>query len=60
MVRFLRGERRLDTPRSPSVPPWDLVLILKALSLPPFEPLATVAVKELSLKTALLFALSSA
>lgn len=32
VVRFLRGARRF------LMPPWDLVLVLKALSLPPFEP----------------------
>lgn len=60
MVRFLRGARRLYHPRPPSMPPWDLALVLKALSLPPFEPLASITVKELSLKTALLLALASA
>lgn len=38
----------------------DLALVLKALSLPLFEPLEVVAISELSLKTILLFALASA
>ncbi|XDV15183.1 hypothetical protein PO909_015313 [Leuciscus waleckii] len=60
VTRFLRGARRLCPSQPPSVPPWDLALVLRALSLPPFEPLASIAVKELSLKTALLLALASA
>lgn len=60
VISFLRGARRLCPSRPPSVPPWDLALVLRALSLPPFEPLASIAVKELSLKTALLLALASA
>lgn len=47
-------------PRSPSVPPWDLSLVLRALALPPFEPLEEASMKELSLKTVLLLALASA
>ncbi len=58
--RFLKGVRRLHPPRLPSVPPWDLEVVLKALSQPPFEPLTSVGLKELSLKTVLLLALASA
>ncbi|XP_056614726.1 TBC1 domain family member 20 isoform X1 [Triplophysa dalaica] len=60
VVRFLRGARRLFPPRSPSVPPWDLALVLKALSFPPFEPLDAASLRELTLKTVLLLALASA
>ncbi len=35
-------------------------MVLRALSQPPFEPLASVDLKELSIKTALLLALASA
>ncbi len=59
VVRFL-GARRLHPPRPPSVPPWDLEVVLRALSQPPFEPLTSVGLKELSLKTTLLLALASA
>lgn len=38
VVRFLQGVRRLNPPRPPTMPPWDLALVLRALSLPPFEP----------------------
>lgn len=38
VVRFLKGVRRLHPTCPPSVPPLDLALVLKALSLPSFEP----------------------
>ncbi len=60
VVSFLKGARRLHPPRPPSVPPWDLEVVLRALSQPPFEPLTSVGLKELSLKTTLLLALASA
>ncbi len=50
----------MHPPCPPSVPPWDLEVVLRALSQPPFEPLASVDLKELSIKTALLLALASA
>ncbi|KAI2664111.1 3-methylorcinaldehyde synthase [Labeo rohita] len=31
ITRFLRGARRLRPPRPPTVPPWDLALVLEAL-----------------------------
>ncbi len=49
VVSFLKGAKRLHPPRPPSVPPWDLEVVLKAISLPPFEPLTSVGLKELSL-----------
>ncbi len=58
VVSFLKGARRLHPPRPPSVPPWDLEVVLRALSQPPFEPLTSVGLKELSLKTTLLLALA--
>ncbi len=60
VVSFLKGAKRLHPPRPLSVPPWDLEVVLKALSQPPFEPLTSVGLKELSLKTILLLALASA
>ncbi len=60
VVSFLKGAKRLHPPRPPSVPPWDLEVVLKTLSQPPFEPLTSVGLKELSLKTILLLALASA
>ncbi len=59
VVRFLRGARRLNLPRPPSIPSWDLSLVLRALQQGPFEPLQTVEPKFLSMKTLLLLALAS-
>jgi len=53
-VRFLKGDRR-----PPSVPPWDLSMVLGALRGPSFAPFQLVDLKPLSLKTALLLALVS-
>ncbi len=36
VVRFLRGARRLNPPRPPSIPSWDLSLVLRALQQGPF------------------------
>ena len=40
-------------------PQWSLVLVLRALQKPPFEPLESVSLKALSCKTAFLVALAS-
>ncbi len=53
VVRFLRGAR------PPSLPSWDLALVLRALQIAPFEPLQSVELKFLSMKTLLLTALAS-
>ncbi len=59
VIRFLRGARRLNPPRPPSLPSWDLALVLRALQIAPFEPLLSVELKFLSMKTLLLTALAS-
>ncbi len=59
IVRFLRGARRLNPPRSPLMPSWDLSIVLAGLQRGPFEPLDSVELKFLSAKTALLTALTS-
>ncbi len=59
VVRFLRGARRLNPPRPHLVPSWDLPSVLAALKEEPFEPLQTIELKFLSLKTVLLTALAS-
>ncbi len=59
VVRFLRRARRLNPPRPPSLPSWDLALVLRALITAPFEPLQSVELKFLSMKTLLLTALAS-
>ena len=58
--RFLKGCVRLRPVVRTVVPSWDLQLVLRALCRAPFEPLAQVPLKVLSVKTALLLALSSA
>ncbi len=59
VIGFLRGGRRLNPPRPSSLPSWDLALVLIALQTAPFEPLQSVELKFLSLKTLLLTALAS-
>ncbi len=56
VVRFLRGARRLNPTRPPSIPSWDLSLVLRALQQGPFEPFQTVEPKFLSMKTLLALA----
>ncbi len=55
----MKGARRMNPSRSPLVPSWDLSIILAGLQRGPFEPLDSVELKFLSLKTALLTALTS-
>ncbi len=38
VIRFLRRARRLNPPRPPSIPSWDLSLVLRALQQGQFEP----------------------
>ncbi len=59
VVRFLKGSRRLNTPRSITFLTWDLPTVLRALKSPPFELLQSVDLHPLMLKTALLLALAS-
>ncbi len=59
IVRFLKGARRMNPSRSPLVPSWDLSIVLAGLQRGPFEPLDSVELKFLSLKTALLTSLPS-
>ncbi len=59
IMRFLKGARKMNPSRSPLVPSWDLFIVLAGLQMGPFEPLDSVELKFLSLKTAVLTALSS-
>ncbi len=59
VIRFLRGARRLNPPRPHLVPSWDPPSVLSALRGAPFEPLQSVELKFLSLKTVLLAALAT-
>ncbi|KAK7925204.1 hypothetical protein WMY93_007514 [Mugilogobius chulae] len=56
---FLTGARRLNPPRRPMSPSWDLSLVLEVLQSPPFEPVSQVSYKWLSWKTAFLLAMAS-
>lgn len=58
--RFMKGARRSLPVVRRTVPEWDLSMVLEALSQHPFEPLDSISLKLLSLKTALLLALASA
>ena len=58
--QFLRGTRRLR-PRRPNLTlNWDLKLVLDSLCRPPYEPINSIDLKWLSLKTAFLLAITSA
>ncbi|KAI2668937.1 ORF V: Enzymatic polyprotein [Labeo rohita] len=59
IIRFLKGARRLNPPRPHLIPSWDLAVVLQGLQRDPFEPLQSVEVDALSLKTVLLTALTS-
>ncbi|KAL0146715.1 hypothetical protein M9458_058055, partial [Cirrhinus mrigala] len=59
IIRFLRGAQRLNPPRPHLIPSWDLTVVLQGLQQDPFEPLQSVELDTLSLKTALLTALTS-
>ena len=50
----------LQRPRNtPVLPQWDLGIVLKALSKPPYEPLREVSLKHLTLKTVFLITMAS-
>jgi integrase len=55
---LLANFAREKTPRS-SAPPWDLSLVLRKLTQPPFEPLHKAEFKHVTLKTVFLVALAS-
>ncbi len=60
VIRFLRGVRKLNPLHPHLVPSWDLPSVLTALKEEtPFEPLQSVELKFLLLKTVLLTALAS-
>ena len=57
---FMDGASRVAPPVKNLFPSWDLSLVLDALCRAPFEPLESVSLKVLSLKTVLLLALATA
>ncbi len=54
IVRFLKGARGMNPSMSPLMPSWDLSIVLAGLQRGPFEPLDSVELKVMSVKTALL------
>ena len=52
--QFLKGARRLRPPRSTSLPTWILDVVLESLTKALFEPLHSVDMKFVSIKTAFL------
>lgn len=60
ICQSMKGARRLRPVSRSLAAPWDLSMVLDALSHLPFEPLEQVNLKMLSFKTALFLALASA
>lgn len=60
IARFIRGASRIRPTGRITTPPWDLSLVLSALTKPPFEPVSEVSVKLLTLKAAFLVAITTA
>uniref|UniRef100_A0A803JKG5 Core-binding (CB) domain-containing protein n=1 Tax=Xenopus tropicalis TaxID=8364 RepID=A0A803JKG5_XENTR len=58
--RFFLAVLKVRPPKARSPPPWSLPLVLKALSKSPFEPLESVSIWLLTLKTLFLLAIASA
>ncbi|XP_068101601.1 uncharacterized protein [Hyperolius riggenbachi] len=60
VIDFLKAVSRSKPIPSKLVPPWDLSLVLNCLTVSPFEPLDSISLKWLTLKTAFLVAITSA
>ncbi|KAE8585826.1 hypothetical protein XENTR_v10021466 [Xenopus tropicalis] len=58
--QFFKAVLRVKPPVKKSSPPWDLPLVLQALSAAPFEPIDQIPLWWLSLKTVFLVAVTSA
>ena len=59
VTQFLRGARRLRPPRIRRAAAWDLPLLLQALGESLFEPRAGVTLRNASMKTAFLLAITT-
>ncbi|XP_070602642.1 uncharacterized protein [Erythrolamprus reginae] len=57
---FIKGATNKHSPPVRRFPSWDLTWVLKALTKPPFEPLRSIPIRLLSIKTAFLVAVTSA
>ncbi|XP_077340446.1 uncharacterized protein LOC143984042 [Lithobates pipiens] len=60
VVRFFRALSRQRPVQGLSFPRWDLSLVLQSLTGPPFEPLKECFLRELTLKTVFLVAVTTA
>lgn len=58
--RFLRAASRIQPQHHSTIPPWDLNTVLAALTSTPFEPLQDCSLRNLTLKTVFLLAITSA
>ena len=58
--KFLKGAAMKYASVRTRVPAWDLPIVLKALKVSPFEPMETIDIKFVTLKTAFLLAIVSA
>ncbi|XP_071969993.1 uncharacterized protein [Engystomops pustulosus] len=58
--RFVKATVRIRPSVKPSVAPWDLSLVLNFLTGPQFEPIESVSLRNLTLKTAFLIAITTA
>lgn len=58
--RFLLARERVSPVKTNRFSPWGLSLVLDALTKGPFEPVAQISVKFLSLKMAFLLAITTA
>lgn len=60
-LNWLLRKMALERPRVRTLaPPWDMSAVLRALAGPPFEPLSSCSLLDLSVKTAFLLAAASA
>ncbi|KAG8548297.1 hypothetical protein GDO81_025858 [Engystomops pustulosus] len=58
--RFVKATVRIRPSVKPSVAPWDLSLVLNFLTGPQFEPIESVSLRNLTLKTTFLIAITTA
>ena len=60
MFIFMELQNDRSSRMTPVLPQWDLDIVLKALSKPPFEPLWKASLKHLTFKTVFLLSMASA
>lgn len=60
VIRFLKAAVKIRPPMKSYFPKWDLTLVLKALLLPPFEPLSSCSLLHLTLRSIFYIAIASA